>query len=375
MVSETKYKFEPDYAIPPGETVQETLDHLGMSQADLAERTGKTPKHINEIVKGKAPITPGTSLELERVLGAPANFWNNLEKNYREALARLDEKKRLDKEGKWLEKFPLKDLTRWGIVSKGRDKVQKVSELLHFFAVGNSGAWRNVWAGERAVFRKSPAFRQSPEAVSAWLRMGELQAQEIGCLPFIKEKFQGVLRTIRRDLILKPVKTLWPELVELCSRAGVAVVCVPELNKTHLSGATHWLNSQKAVIQLSFRGKSNDHFWFTFFHEAGHILKHGKKEGFIEDGAPQGEKEEEANKFAADYLLGSREYRDFLAGGSKNKTSIRAFAKNMGLPPGIVVGRLQHDGHVPRGFYNDLKVYFPNEMVNQLSRAERKYNR
>jgi addiction module HigA family antidote len=96
MSSSLANQFIPDYAIPPGETLLDTIKALGMPQAELAERTGSPKKTINKIIKGKAPITPDTALQLERVLGvSAAAFWNNLEKNYRETLARLAEQERL----------------------------------------------------------------------------------------------------------------------------------------------------------------------------------------------------------------------------------------------------------------------------------------
>ncbi len=366
MGKHKKYMHEPDYAVLPGDTLQETLEHLGMSQAKLAQRTGKTPKHINGIINGKAPIAPETALELERVLGVPANFWNNLEKNYQESLARIAENKRLAQKVSWLEKFPVADLTKQGILSKGRNKLLKFSELLNFYGVSNPDSWHEVWFGQNAAFRKSPLFEQSPQSVSAWLRLGELKAQDIICQPFNKEKFKQSLEFLRNDLILEAIEKTWPKLVELCAQAGVAVVCVPELNKTHLSGATHWLNSKKAIIQLNLRGKTDDLFWFTFFHEAGHICKHGKKEGYLEDGASNGEKETEADQFAADYLIKENAYQLFLSNRKKTKSAIKDFAKNQGLPPGVVLGRLQYDGHLQYSFHNDLKAKISIKMLEPI---------
>ncbi len=93
-----RYAYEPDYAVPPGATLQETIDSLGMTQRELALRTGMAPKTINEIINGKAPITPATSILLERVTGIPARMWNNLESNYREQLALKADRDRLRRE-------------------------------------------------------------------------------------------------------------------------------------------------------------------------------------------------------------------------------------------------------------------------------------
>src|SRR4030066_743491 len=110
--------FQPNYAVPPGETLRETLEFLGMTQAQLADRTGRPKKTINEIIKGKAAITPETALQLERVLGVPASFWNNLERNYQETLERINEQKSLQRQIDWPKKMPLNALIKRGWVKK-----------------------------------------------------------------------------------------------------------------------------------------------------------------------------------------------------------------------------------------------------------------
>src|SRR5947207_12524772 len=107
MGAERTYAYSPDYAVPPGDTLLEVIESLGITQAELAERTGRPTKTINEIIKGKAAITPETALQLERVLGVPASFWNNLEQNYRTALARAAERERLERQIKWLQDIPV----------------------------------------------------------------------------------------------------------------------------------------------------------------------------------------------------------------------------------------------------------------------------
>ena len=121
---------------------------------------------------------------------------------------------------------------------------------------------------------------------------------------------------------------------------------LPELRGTHIYGATRWISSQKALIQLSLRDKSNDHLWFTFFHEAAHILLHKKKEVFIELRNCENEEETEANKFASDFLIPPSEYQSFVDKAIFNLLSINEFAKSINVAPGIVVGRLQYDKHI-----------------------------
>ena len=352
-------QYMSDYAVLPGEILLETLAERGMTQAELAERTGRKKKTINEIVKGKAPITPETALQLERVFGVPAGFWNNLEQQYRADLARIAEQQRLAKQVEWLELFPVKELVRNGWFDSSKDNVQLLQRVLNFFGVASPDRWHEVWEGEAVAYRKSPVFESNPHALAAWLRCGELTGFEIECQPYDKSVFKKSLDVIRGLTKVEPV-VFQPELIRVCAAAGVAVAFTPELNKTRVSGATRWLTPTKALIQLSLRHKSNDHLWFTFFHEAAHILLHGKKEVFVDDDQYAGDKEDEANKFAADFLIPPQFYKRFLRihGPRISKKAICDLAQAIGIAPGIIVGRLQHDKILPPSHCNGLKVFY-----------------
>lgn len=349
-----QYRYEPDYTLPPGETLLEVLETKGMSQTELALRTGRTLKTINEIIKGKAAITAETSLQLERVLGVPSSFWNNLERNYRADLAAIEERNRLEANVEWVRQFPVRALVKMGAIRDARDPAAQVIEILSFFGVASPEAWYETWSDAEVVYRRSPAFKSSPGAVSAWLRLGENRAQAVSCAPYNRERFRSALATARA-LTLEPPEVIQSELTRVCAEAGVAVVFVPELPKTHLSGATRWLSPVKALIQLILRHKSDDHLWFCFFHEAGHILLHGKKDMFLEGDGDQGEKERQANEFAADFLIPPSSYRTFATNRLISKAAIERFAESIGIAAGIVVGRLQHDGLLPPSHCNDLK--------------------
>lgn len=354
MTSNTANQFVPDYAIPPGETLLDTIEALGMSQAELSERTGRPKKTINEIIKGKAPITPDTALQLERVLGVSAAFWNNLEKNYRETLARLSEQERLQEQIAWLSELPIKAMVKLGWIRPFKEKVHQLQEVLNYFGVASPECWREMWLGAQVAYRTSQAFESEPGAVSAWLRKGELVAREIASKPYDEVEFKAALKTVR-SLTVRPPEEFQNEVVKLCSDAGVAVAFVPELPKMRASGATWWLTPAKAVIQLSLRYKSDDHLWFSFFHEAGHILLHGKKDIFIEDNHSS-DKEDEANRFASEFLIPTNKLKSFVSTTRVSKDAIRSFAEELGIAPGIVAGRLQHDGILPVHHCNELKT-------------------
>lgn len=352
MSKESKNQFIPDYAVPPGETLLETIENFGMSQLELAERTGRPKKTINEIIKGKAAITPETALQFERVLGIPAGFWNNLERNYQETLARINEQQSLQKQTDWLKKLPLNSLIKMGWVKKHTDMVKQLQEVLNFFGIASPEQWETRWRDKYVSYRRSKVFSSDRYAIDSWMRMGELTVRNIPCKTFDPSKFRNVLFSIRK-LTFKLPDHFHEEVVQLCADTGVAVAFIPEMPKLRVSGATWW-NGNKAVIQLSLRYKTDDQLWFSLFHEAGHILLHGKKDVFIEDD-DKNDKEIEADKFASDFLIPSKLYKPFIQADDYSKAAIYKFASELEISPGIVVGRLQHDGKLPFSHCNDLK--------------------
>lgn len=355
-------EYQPDRVTVPGETLQEILDDRQMTQADLADRLGKARKTISEIVHGKAAITPETALQLERVLNIPASFWNRLEQNYREFEARKAEDERLEEAEDWLTKIPVSAMCEHGWIEKHSEPVDQVRELLNFFGVASPDRWKEVFEIPQASFRHSQSFSSEAGALAAWLRRGVILAEGIDCAPYDQNELRNLLSDMRALTNAPPEGFLDP-LVELCAQAGVAVVLVPELPQCRLHGATRWLSPQKALVQLSLRYKWADIFWFSFFHEVGHLLLHGKKQVFIEDfdnGYPDSaqKQEEEANSFAARTLVPPGELRAFKRSEKKGYVSekaVRQFARSIGVHPGVVVGRLHHEGWLPRTHLNKLR--------------------
>jgi addiction module HigA family antidote len=352
MSKENKSQFIPDYAVPPGETLLETIENIGMSQAELSERTGRPKKTINEIIKGKAAITTETALQFERVLGVPARFWNDLERNYQETLARIKERKSLQKQTDWLKNLPLNSLVKMGWIKKREDTVKQLQEVLNFFGIASPEQWESRWSNMCVSYRKSKAYSDDRYVIDTWMRMGELTVRDIPCKTFDSTKFRNALFGIRKLTFKLPDK-FHEEVVQECAETGVAVAFIREIPKLRVSGATWW-NGNKAVIQLSLRYKTDDQLWFSFFHEAGHILLHGKKDVFIENN-DKDDKEVEADQFASELLIPSKRYKQFLQDGDYSKRAIYKFATELEISPGIVVGRLQHEGLLPFSHCNDLK--------------------
>lgn len=350
----SKYPYQPDYAVAPGATLRDTIEVKGLSQADLALRTGLAEKTISQIINGIAPISYETAEKLELVTGVPSRFWNARERSYREALVRIEEMKRLESDVHWLKDIPLTELVNRAYIQQDKDQRSVVRQALRFFGVSSVEAWHNTWRVPAAQYRGSAAQEKHPGYVAAWLRIGELQAEAITTSPFDAGRFKTVLGEVRK-LIRLPLKEALARLTELCASAGVAVVLTKEIRNAGVSGAVRWLSKEKALIQLSLKYKTHDQLWFTLFHEAGHILLHGKRQVFIEYGVSNATAEEqEANVFAGDILIPAM-YQHRLP-HLRTRTQICAFAESIGITPGIVLGRLQHDDLLYPSAFNDLKT-------------------
>ncbi|TET44781.1 addiction module antidote protein, HigA family [candidate division TA06 bacterium] len=358
MANKAGYKFEPDYAVHPGEILEETLEARGMKKISFAKRCGLSQKTVSQIINGKAPVTPETAIQFERVLGVSAAVWSNLNTFYHLHMARVSARKRLEKQVTWAKSFPLTELVKRGIIEEPPSQVGAVEALLNFLGVGSVQAWeerQKQLVQESTAYRHSPSFKSAPESVAVWLRIGKIHAEHIDTRPFSRVKFNSALEEIR-TLTSQPAKVFGPKMKELCRKAGVALVFVSEFPGTHLSGAARWLTKDKALILLSLRHKLDDHLWFSFYHEAAHVLLHGKKKVFLDEAkGMQGGMESKADSFAANALVPERDYLAFVSQERFSKNSIMTFAKRIGIAPGIVVGRLQYDGKIPHWWHNDLK--------------------
>lgn len=355
MVKRLSNEYVPDYVSPPGDTLAEVLTARTMTQSEFASRAGRTAKHINEIIGGKASITPETAIQFERVLGIPARFWNNRQGAYNEFLAREKEDLSIRGNLKWAALFPYKEMAKLGWVEVVRDRADRLRNLLNYFGVASPDSWMSYWDNIRAAYRVSRSYEPDPYALAAWLRQGELVGQQCDCQPYNELRFRDQLLDIR-ELTRETASVFLHQLISSCSECGVAVAFVRELPKT-ASGATRWLTPEKALIQLSLRYKTDDQLWFTFFHEAAHILMHQKRGIFIEGGVKNSREETEANQFAADFLIPPDSYASIRSQATITCETIRVFAGELGIAPGIVVGRLQHDGRLGHGQCNRLKRF------------------
>jgi plasmid maintenance system antidote protein VapI len=333
------------------------LAEKGITQAGLAERMKRPANKVNEILHGKRAITVETGMELELVLGLPAYFWLELETNYQFARKRIECEQRIQEEIAALKNFPVREMIKLGWLDKAETPLAQARGLLSFFGV-TSFSQLDKPSVLAPAFRKSRVKEADPYALAAWIRKGELQAAEVETQAFDAKGLKASLAELRALSLLAP-EEFEPRLVSICAAHGVAVVLVPHLRGSYACGAAYWLGD-KAVVQLSLRFRTDDHFWFSLFHELGHLLLHGKKETFLDDfKGDLDTKEEEANLFARRRLIPDEDMERLKASDFHDEQAIRGFSREIGIAPGVVVGRLQHDGLLPyKSTLNRLKATF-----------------
>ena len=355
-------KYSPNYAIHPGEYLAEVLESRAISQSEFAQRTGLSAKTINHILSGKASYSTEVALVFERTLGISANIWIGLLEKYNLFEARKEEHRKFKDRSyiKWLKQFPLSDLTKLKLVRKTRNTAEKVEDLMKFLNIASPEAWKQVDNHHLAYYRKNTNFKETSQATAIWLHLARRIAERKPAIPnFTKEKLEGILPEIRRLTLLKQSEAM-VQLESICAQVGLRFVLLPEFKDTHLSGAAFWIQSTP-IITPSLRYKRNDHFWFSFFHEVGHILRHGKKGIYLDSFLSEGkidslkEEEQEANQFAANHLISESKWEEVKLINPISEQSIKGFAKKIEIHPGIIVGRLQREGLIPYNKLNDLK--------------------
>lgn len=309
---------ERDYwwVVAPGEILQEKLDEMNMDVNEFASRIGYTAKTVNEILKGKCRITTEMAINLEYATKISSTSWLNLQYKYEQDLMRKQIKATLGDKSIWRNSLPLSELKPRQWVEDIDNKEDNISPLLRFFGVSSPKAWENYYcrASLKVAFRISLAEAQDPYAASVWLRRGEILADAIKMEKQNDKKQRIVIKKALPQFIElasaygskstmgKPgeIDEGMVKLQELGASLGMKILYVQNFKSAPIHGMARWYRDIP-VIQLHDRFKDRKAFWFTFFHELGHIILHGKKDIFIKNmyhGNKNPLKDEEANIFA-----------------------------------------------------------------------------
>lgn len=364
----TEVEFAPMWAVPPGRTISDLMHKRGISSSRLASLADISEQQLAGLLTGINPLTAGIAVRLETALGTPATFWLRREEQYRKRLEELNAGVDADKDEykSWLKSLPLKEMQSLGWVDSIKDKQEKLRSCLDFFGVPNLDAWYLTYVDVKAAaaFRTTDAYLEHAPATAAWLRQGEIQAESIECNDWNPQLFEAQLGKIRAlTQIPEPSKFL-PKLRAICAEAGVAVVTIKAPKGCRASGATFFARPNKAVLLLSFRYLTDDQFWFSFFHEAGHLVLHWDADLLMletSDG-PKSSREEEANEFAMNHLIPPDLQKRFPE-ASKTLIGITRLARTAGVSYGIVLGQMQFRGLVRPDRFNRLKTRYKWEQL------------
>lgn len=366
----TQNKFTPSIVFHPGRTLDEKLKELSMSIKEFAVRTSKPEKTIHAIIKGESSITSDMAVAFESVTKIPAHFWMNKQRTYDEYNARIKREELIDESCDWARQFPYGAMAKLGWISDTKSIKERVSALFDYFQISNVKAWEDYFYNQqlKVVFRISLCNTKEPYAISAWLRQGEIQASGMSTNNF-NEKLLKESIPAMREIMIKGDGDFASELQELCRTIGIKLIYTPCLPKAPISGSTRWINDAPC-IQLSGRNKRYDSFWFTYFHEIGHILLHGKKDVFLEDidyADKTKEKESQADEFASNLLLSSEQLAEIVSNDSISLDDIKRYALKFDTHPAIIVGRLQHIHYLSFDIGNTLipKINLYPDIISQ----------
>ena len=368
-----KYKLETNYAIHPGITLREKLEELQITPKEFAIRTGKPIKTISNVLNGKSSITPEMAVQFEKVLNIPANFWMAKQANYNEYMAREKEKEELTESIEWSKKFPYNDLAKLGYVDFTKDAIEKAKNLLSFFDISNSKAWEKIYLNQQlpVLFRISLKKSKNPHSLSAFLRIGEIEASKIVAPSFKKAKLREILKNLK-DIMYKESRNFLEEIKEYSLSAGVKIIFTPGLPNTAINGVVRWLNDNP-VIQITDRFKRYDIFWFSLFHEFGHIILHSNKKDIfleeIENTKSKSKEEIEADKFTEEFLLSYENYNKIIdklnslpdKNPSKILNIIKDYAKVLNTHKDIIIGRI---------LFHDKSLYKYGFLQNELKKID-----
>lgn len=349
--------FQPQWFSAPGATIAQRLKSTNTTIEDFAWEMDFSESDAEDLIGGRMPITDLIAERLQVSLGVSAAFWRIRDAQYRNDVDRLAQQIPQDSAKKWLRDLPIRDMIAFGWIEDQPQLNGKIAECLRYFDIPTLEMWDDRMAALLATskLRTSQTLKSNPASLAAWLRKGEIEASQIRCQDWNADKFKTQLTDIRQLSWQKDPKTFVPQLREACAQVGVALVIAKAPDGCRASGATKFVSDRKAMLMLSFRYLSDDHFWFSFFHEAGHLILHGKDQTFFE-GEPHelSNYEQEADEFSARTIIPECYQAEF-NGLAINKKSVLRFAIKIGISPGIIVGQLQHSGRLQHNYLNYLK--------------------
>jgi len=346
--------FRPRWASPPGDSIRDAMVARHMSMADFASVIDVPVSRLESLLAGREAISIDLARRLSEQIGGSVPFWLARDGQYQEDLIMVES-------DAWAGRLPFRDMVAYDWSRRPTSWTDRINVALEFFGVANFQEWQLKYGSspQNARYRFAGSTKLNQEAVAAWLRRAEVETEKTTVSEWNPASFEEALRgDIRRLTVERDPEVFIPKLVELAAALGIIVTVLRAPRGCQASGAARFLGNRAQVV-LSARYLTDDHFWFTFYHECGHLLLHGAAATYVDqfeeipEDRADGE-EAEANTFAADILISTDALRG-LPSGSPTPLAIRRIAREAGVAPGIVVGQLQHLGRI--GFGSGLNRF------------------
>lgn len=349
-------------AFHPGYYVAEIIEDMGVTQAEFAVRMGTTSKTLSQLVNGQANISNDLAQKLSTMLGTSIEFWLNLQTAFDEKVIEINKAKATDEQAEIVAVIDYSYFVKLANLPTARTVREKIDNLCSYFRIADLRILRQ---NDFLVnFRTGIATVEDKNIINsrAWLQTALNVAARIETAPFNAEKLKAYIPEIRAMTLQDP-EVFLPRLREIFSDCGVAFVLLPYLKNSGINGAVKWINQDRVVLAMNDRRLNADTFWFSLFHEIKHVLQQKTKTVFVSSSkqemkAMDEKLEEEADIFAQNTLIPIRDYRHFAPSKYTSDAEIIAFAKKIGIHPGVVAGRLQHDHIIAQNRCSSLKEQY-----------------
>ncbi|AEE90472.1 Plasmid maintenance system antidote protein,XRE family [Tepidanaerobacter acetatoxydans Re1] len=351
-----------EFIIHPGETLKEILEDRGMSQKELALRTGVTESHVSSVVNCQKDISVSYAKKLEYALDIDASFWINLQGNYDKELADFEDVNKIsDEEFRILKHLNgiIKHLKQIGLLEQKLQGPMLVIQLRKFLNV--SSLIRIPELSQAGAYRLATETKVDPYVLFTWLRMCDLitdnqQIEQKLDVSKLKEKIPPI-----KELMFEDVVKIQPRLKSYLAECGIRFSIVKHFRGAPVQGVIKKNSDGTLSLLMTTRRKFADIFWFTFFHEIGHIIHGDIEDKLIDYEFIKNEAEDRANKFAENILIEAEGYSAFIEKGDFSLPSIKRFSVEQNIPTYVLIGRLQKDGHVRYYQYRGEKVKYVME--------------
>lgn len=354
QVKKTTNGLSSEFIIHPGETLKEILIDRNINQNTLAIATGVSAKHISKILSGQSDISVSYAKKLEYALGIEAQFWINLQSNYDREVFEYEEANEISQDEIDILKIinqAIDELNYYGFLEKNMPNHQCVLKLRSLLAVSNlcdipkltnTGAYRI-------------AANVNPYVLYSWQKVCELKnfAYETENTLDI-QKLKDSIPEIKKCMFMDP-NEMREKLRKIFSKCGIVFDIVKNYKGAPVQGYVKHLSSNRLLLCMTIRGQYMDIFWFSLFHEIGHIINGDTKNTFIDYEDVDGQIESKADTFARNTLINIDDYLLFISGDYGNIESIEFFAKKQKIDRSIIIGRLLKEDKIDYKYFNKYR--------------------